>query len=647
MSISQYTIQSVKDRVEIEEVVSDFVTLKRKGNNLWACCPFHYEKTPSFSVAPNKGIYKCFGCGASGDAMQFVMDIEGLNYAEAVRYLAAKYGIPVEENKQSDESLALQKEKDSLLIVLNFAKEYYQNALWTSAEGKSIGLSYFKERGFTQEIIEKFQLGYAYDQWDKFAIDARVKGYSDEMLEKAGLLIVKDGGRKKFDRFRSRVIFPIHSLSGKTIAFGARTLSKDKKTPKYLNSPETEVYHKSKVLYGIHQAKQRIRQEDNCYLVEGYTDVISMHLADVENVVASSGTSLTDDQIRLISRFTKNVTVLFDGDSAGIKASLRGIDMILEGGMNVKAVVFPEGEDPDSYSRKIGKAAFQKYLEEKSQDFIAFKAGLYANQGTQDPVKKAETIKDIVASIVKIPDEIKRTVYVKECSSLLKIEESILIAELNRGLYEQARKGIPPKAQPRPQQAVPAAKSSESRVPAQTTKGTSFDQMLALQEKESLRLLLNFGLTDLDEEYKLHDYLLSELEEVEFQTPVYRGILEMVKQLIGSEENLTAQSYLDRATEEQRTVIIDLMTQRFELSPNWLEKHQIYVKQEPDILRDSAFTGVLRLKLRMLNKLVALSTEKLKSEQDSDELMNLLRVIKGLKEAENEIAKMLGVVLNR
>jgi DNA primase len=437
MSISKFTTDKVKERVDIVEVIGDYVPLKKKGQNMWACCPFHGEKTPSFSLSPAKQIYKCFGCGKAGDPIQFVMDIEGIGFQEAIRQLAGKYGIEVEEEANlSPEQNLEQSERESLFIAVNFAKDFFVKNLETD-EGKAIGLSYFKERGFTPQIIQKFDLGYALDGWDHFLKSAKSAGYQEEILLKAGLILQKEGEAERlYDRFRNRVTFTIHNVSGKPIGFGARILTKDKNQPKYINSPETPIYHKSDVLYGMFQAKKAIRDQDNCFLVEGYTDVVSLHLSGIENVVASSGTSLTDGQIKLIRRFTNQVTVLYDGDSAGIKASLRGIDLLLEGGLNVKAVVFPDGEDPDSYSRKVGSIAFQDYLKENSRDFIGFKISLYQDEIDKDPIRKAGIIREVVLSISKIPDPIIRSVYAKEASGLLSIEEEILHAELNKILLK-------------------------------------------------------------------------------------------------------------------------------------------------------------------------------------------------------------------
>ncbi|ELR68525.1 DNA primase [Fulvivirga imtechensis AK7] len=638
--ISQATIQAVKDRVDIEDVVSDYVSLKRKGQNLWACCPFHDEKTPSFSVAPQKGIYKCFGCGKAGDAISFVEEHDGLNYVEAIRYLAQKYGIEIIEDEQSDEQMLQQNERDSLFIVLNYAKDYYKEILKNHDDGRSIGLSYFKERGFTDKTIDKFELGYSLDEWNAFSEIALKNAYSEDLLEKAGLLIKKDD--KKYDRFRGRVIFPIHNVTGKVIAFGARTLKKDGK-PKYLNSPETEVYHKSKILYGLFQAKQAIRQMDNCYLVEGYTDVISLHQSDIENVVASSGTSLTDDQIRLINRWTENITVLFDGDTAGLKAALRGVDMILEAGLNVRIVVFPAGEDPDSYSRKLGTSEFKKYLKENTRDLITFKAGLFAEEAVKDPLKKAESIKEIVGSIAKIPDPVKRAVYIKETSSLLGIDESVLLTELNKLLITGRRKKDKEKIK---------ESTGEDLLPelieeATEVKTLDSEKMVTLQERESIRLLINYGFNEIEEEYRLYDYLLQQLEDVEFSTPVYREILDIFKKKLTEGQVVDSQYFISHCSSEIKKEVVDLMTERHEVSPNWNDKFQIFVPHEHDILENVVFTNVLRLKFRVIQKLIMDNLKKMKGAANEEDQDKHFKIHSELKKSEMELAKVLGIVITR
>ncbi|OYT12656.1 MAG: DNA primase [Bacteroidetes bacterium 4572_114] len=410
--ISKETIQEIFEAAQIDEVVGEFVSLKKRGVNLLGLCPFHNEKTPSFTVSPKKGIYKCFGCGKGGNSVQFLMDHEQFTYPEALKYLAKKYNIEIEEKEQTPEEIKLLNEKESLFHVTDFAAKYFASNIFDSEQGRAIGLSYFKERGFREDTIKKFQLGYAIDAWDNFTAHAIKMGYNIDYLEKTGLTIVK--GKKTYDRFRGRVIFPIQNLSGRVLGFGGRTLSSDPKSPKYVNSPESDIYHKSKVLYGINLAKNSIITNDNCFLVEGYTDVISMHMAGVENVVSSSGTSLTTDQIRLISRYTKNITILYDGDEAGIKASFRGIDMILEQGMDVKIVLFPEGEDPDSFARSHRSSEVHDFIKDKAHNFIFFKTNLLIKDAEHDPVKKAGLIKEIVGTIALIPDQIIRSVYVKE-----------------------------------------------------------------------------------------------------------------------------------------------------------------------------------------------------------------------------------------
>jgi DNA primase len=640
VNLSQNTISEVQDRADIEEVVGDYVSLKKKGQNLWACCPFHNEKTPSFSVAPNKGIYKCFGCGKAGDAIQFIMDLEGLSFPEAIKQLAEKYGIEIEEDERLPEQQEAYNEKESLYIVLNYATNYYKDLLHNHEEGKSIGLSYFKERGFSKQTIEKFNLGYALNSWDGLLKAAQSAGHSEELLEKSGLIIKKEETDKVYDRFRNRVIFPVHSISGKPIAFGARILIKDKKQPKYINSPETPVYHKSEVLYGMYQAKQTIRNEDNCFLVEGYTDVISLHQSGVENVVASSGTSLTTNQIQLISRYTKNITVLFDGDTAGIKASLRGIDLILEGGLNVKVVLFPDGEDPDSYSQRLGDEAFKKYLEDNAKDFIRFKSDLLLEDTKKDPIRKAETIQEIVRSISKIPDPVKRAIYVKETSEILEIDEAILVAEQNKIiLREKQVKGDITKQQ------ANNLSHNYSQASEQIQKKYSPFEVAALQEKESIRLLLSYGDLPLAEETTLIQYLINEFKSTEFIHPVYKRIFEDFKNYLNKGEILNEAHFIKNGDEEIRKAIFSLFTDRYELSENWEKKFQIYTIHERHILNDSAFTHVLRLKHRSILHLLDLNVQKLRETDSLIEEEKILRYQMQLNEAKREIGDLLGMVV--
>lgn len=427
--ISKTTIDQVYETARLEEVIGDFVQLKKSGSNFKGLSPFTDERTPSFMVSPVKQIWKDFSSGKGGNVVAFLMEHEHFTYPEAIKYLAKKYNIEVEETEQTDEQKEQSNERESMYLVSEYAQKYFSETLWDTEPGKAIGLTYFKERGFTDETIKKFGLGYSLDEWEAFTKTALDKGYQLEFLEKTGLTIVKEqagGEARRFDRFKGRVMFPIHSMSGRVLGFGGRILTNDKKAAKYLNSPESEIYHKSKVLYGIYYAKQAIAKEDNCFLVEGYTDVIQMYQRGVENVVSSSGTALTPEQIRLINRLTKNITVLFDGDAAGLRASLRGIDLILEQGMNVKVCSFPEGEDPDSFAKNNTYEDIVAYLQENSKDFIQFKTSLLAKEAANDPIKRADTVRDIVNSISKIPDRIQQEIYVQECAKIMQISEDVL-----------------------------------------------------------------------------------------------------------------------------------------------------------------------------------------------------------------------------
>ena len=639
MRIGQDIINELQQRLDIEEVVGDYVSLKRKGRNLWACCPFHDEKSPSFSVAPDKGIYKCFGCGKAGDAINFVMEVESLGFMEAVKQLAGKYGIEILEEEPDPQDIQEHQEKESLFILLKFAADYFQQLLRDHPEGRSIGYSYFKERGFPDSIIQKFELGYCTDSWDGLLKAATEKGFTTDMLEKAGLIIRKDD--KTYDRFRGRVVFPIHNPSGKPIAFGARQLKTDKKQPKYINSPETPVYHKSDVLYGMHLAKKLIRQHDNCYLVEGYTDVISLHLVGIENVVASSGTSLTVEQIRLIGRYSKHITVLYDGDPAGLKASLRGIDLILEGGLQAKVVVFPEGEDPDSYSRKVGSTAFTNYLEQQATDFVVFKTKLLLKEAGNDPLRRTEVARDILSSIALLSDPMAQSVYLRECSQLLNIDEPVLMAELQKLLRRKTRQEEPPEFF----QGVPVDEPLPNKAASAPVKATTTEESLSLQERESIRLLLRYGFQQVGENLPLQQYLLQEVAEIDFQTPVYRQILEIYRQNLQSGQIINEQYLLQHGSAEVKEVVADLSLNRYELSDAWQERHNIYTTQEADHLEKAALQNVLRLKFRLVRTLIKENQQQLQHAGTNEEVDQILLVHQELKKAEMELAALLGNVI--
>ena len=638
--IKPSTIDDIKMAMDIVEVVGDFVNLKKSGSSLKALSPFTAEKTPSFYVVPSKGIFKCFSSGKGGDAITFVMEVDGLSYIEALKYLAAKYNIAIEEEVQTDEIQEAQNERESLYIVLKFATDYFQNLLHSHEEGKSIGLSYFKERGFSDEIIESFNLGYSLNVWDHFHQKGIKSGFTKENLEAAGLIVSKEN--KIYDRFRGRVMFPIHNVTGKTIAFGARILVSDaaKNQPKYLNSPETELYNKSRVLYGLFQSKQQIRQEDNCYLVEGYTDVISMHQLGIKNVVSSSGTALTKDQVKLIKRYTQNVTVLYDGDAPGIRASFRGIDIILEGGLNVRAVTFPDGEDPDSYSHKLGATAYVHFLTEGAVDFIKFKTALLMDGVKDDPIKKAGVVRDIVESISKIEDAIKRSVYLKECSDLLQISEAILIAEQNKILITQKRSNQNTFNDTEEASGILPLESEEVAV-------TDFSKIIVHQEKESIRVLLNYGdeiIQKTDEnEMTLWDYFISESEDIEFTHPIYNKIFKVMVQRNKDQLPLNFEYFLSIDDPEIQKTIIELCAPKYEISEFWKEKYHIEIPLEEDFIKDLTYSNILRLKFRVIQHLIEVQNEKLKTAIEGD-VDALLDEISELKQTEMEIAKIIGNV---
>jgi DNA primase len=639
--ISPSTIDEIRSRMDIVEVISDYVQLKRAGANYKALSPFTQERTPSFVVSPAKQIFKCFSTGKGGDSISFVMEIDGLSYVEALRYLAKKYNVEINEEVVSDEEQEKFNERESLFILLNFAKDYYKNLLWDDDEGKAIGLSYFKERGFSEETIKEFDLGYSLDKWDGLIVEAKKQNFNEALLEKAGLKIVKEN--KEYDRFRGRVIFPIHNVSGKTIAFGARILKNAENQPKYINSPETDLYTKSKVLYGISQAKQAIRADDLCYLVEGYTDVVSLHQWGIKNVVASSGTSLTEEQIKLIYRYTKNVTILFDGDAAGIKASMRGIDMLLQGNLNVRAVRFPQGEDPDSYARKLSPTAYKEFLSKESSDFIVFKTSVLMNDVKSDPGKKADTIREIVASIAKIPDPIKREVYIKECGVLLGIDEGVLITEQNKILLAEGKKASAPKLQvENPEDAL--LESIEAEIEISST----FDTALTIQERECIRMLLNYADFQIGEnaedDLKFITYFVNEFEDVAFENPVYKNIFDIFNKHLEEGVIINAQHFIHNEDEKVKNAVIDIIAEKHSLSENWEAKFNIFVARETDELKKSAFQSIIRLKFRIIRKMIQNNMDKLKEATSDEEVSAILESHQQLKGLEVVIAKEIGNV---
>jgi len=658
--IKKETIEKVLDAARIEEVVGDFVDLKKRGTSLIGNCPFHNEKTPSFHVSVAKGIYKCFGCGVGGDALKFVMELEKYTYPEAIRYLADKYHIPVEEVERSPAQMAAQDKRESLYVLSNWAGKYFVNQLWNTETGQSIGLSYFKERGYREDIIKKFELGYSPDQWTALADAATAGGFHKDYLKEIGLAIERDDG-SLYDRFRGRVIFPIHNLTGRVIGFGGRTLKTEKTVPKYVNSPESDIYHKSDVLYGLHFAKKAIKDQDVCYLVEGYADVISMHQAGVENVVSSSGTSLTSGQIRLISRFTNNVVILYDGDAAGIKASLRGTDMLLQEGLNVKVLLFPDGNDPDSYVQTYGSTAFKEYIGKHQEDFIFYKTNILLKDTGGDPIKRAEVIREVVESIALIPDEIKVSVFIQQCSNLLDIEERVLLTELNKIRLQKAKAEDKKVAQASKMQSdypptdMPPADlflTEAERGQTGTSAESAHQSMTAdiLQEREIVRILLNYGaelaVWEGDGDIPIAPLLLSALDDITFEDRPSAFIVEIFKQKAEDFDIPDAKYFFSHEDNDVQELAITCVTTPYELSPNWNDdKRKIYVREEREHLKELTIQAIYRIKKRKIEKEIIKIREELKTVSGGDDMEILLHKYQKLKEAEKLLGGFLGNIV--
>ena len=626
--IDDSTIQEIKDRLDIVEVVGDFVSLKKSGSSYKALSPFSSEKTPSFFVSPSKQIFKCFSTGKGGDAIEFLKEIESLSYIEAIKYLAEKYGVEINE---TDQDYNKNNDKESLLIILNKAKSFFIDNL-NSKEGKSLAKTYLEHRQVDVKMIEKFELGYSFDKWDalyKYLIDNK---FNEEHVSKAGLIL--ENNNKKYDRFRGRLMFPIHNISGKVIAFGARLIKDEKNQPKYINSPETDLYVKSKVLYGLYQSKNHIRKFDKCYLVEGYTDVISLFQIGIENVVSSSGTSLTKDQIRLISRYTKNITILFDGDKAGINASLRGMDLILENDMNVNIVSFPDNEDPDSLSKRLGKEKFLNHLSKNEINLIRYKVDILNSDFKNDPIKKSEMIFDIVRSISKIPNSIKRSVFIKETSSSLNINEESLITEMNKLLINK--------------------KVSKPLIDIEKSTDKNQDEInkihgaINFHEKECIRMLVNYGTKDFEvvglNRKSFIKYFLNEIEDVEFNNENYLKIIKIFKEEFQKNNVIDINYFLNEKFRDLKDDIIDLSTSKYEISEKWKNKYNIHVTEETDTLKKTTYTNILRLKFRLIKKMIKDNLKNLNNINDLNLEKETLDIHNRLKSAEIEIAKKLGNV---
>ncbi len=649
--IDQATVQRILDTAEITEVVGEFVTLKRRGTNLLGLCPFHNEKTPSFNVSPAKGIYKCFGCGKGGSAVNFIMEHEHLSFVESLRWLAKKYHIEVQEKEERPEDIQERNDHESQIIVSEFAQKYFAKQLWESEYGQAVGLSYFHERGFRDEIIKKFGLGYCPDGKEPFTHAALQEGYKMEFLEKTGLTIKREDWVR--DRFSGRVMFPVHSISGRVIAFGGRTLSQEKSIAKYLNSPESDIYHKSRVVYGIYLAKRMIIQEDKCYLVEGYTDVIAMHQAGIENVVASSGTSLTVDQIRLIRRFTKNITIIYDGDQAGIKASLRGIDLVLEEGINVKVLPLPEGEDPDSFSKAMSASSLNQYIRENETDFIKFKTRMLLSGIENDPLSRARLITDIVSSISVIPEEIVRTEYLKECSRLLEVREDVLYNEI-RKLKQKKNEAQTGRELP------PLTEQRTAPVQHKPVELTKVENPFELEEKEILRVLLKCGnLKIFDYEHEesgewisesVATYVISELDidSMVSVNPVIHNILEEYRLHLEEPEFDAMRFFTVHSDPAISQYASDIISERHPLSPFW-ERGGSHIEKEEDLLQVVVPKLVREYKLRVVSTMMGQIENRMKTAdaaKDYDLSMELQGSHQKLKEIEKILCKQLDRTVN-
>ncbi len=641
--ISQNSIAQVFETARVEEVIGDFVQLKKSGSNFKGLSPFSEERSPSFMVSPVKQIWKDFSSGKGGNAVTFLMEHEHFTYPEAIKYLAKKYNIEIEETERTDEEKAQADTRESLYLVSEYANTYFQKVLHHTNQGKAIGLSYFKERGFSEETIKKFQLGYSLDEWQAFTDDALGKGYKLEFLEQTGLTIVK--GDKRFDRFKGRVMFPIHSMSGRILGFGGRILVNDKKAAKYLNSPESEIYHKSKVLYGLFHAKQSIAKEDNCYLVEGYTDVIQFHQTGIKNVVSSSGTALSADQIRLINRLTNNITVLFDGDAAGIRASIRGIDLILEQGVNVKICTFPDGEDPDSFSKSNTLEELTAYLNDNAKDFIQFKASLLVKEADNDPIKKAETIREIVNSIAKIPDQIKREIYIQECARIMDISENVLfstLAQINKKESQDANKTF--KQDQKAFQVVKNEPQTKQKVDVQFELERKIIEILMLygdrtEQFEDLILTEEESTGELVLEPTKHEtrvfekiYLDLQEDEMQFSNPQFKVLYYSIIDKLNQDENFSTKNFVNQLDQDAASTVTSILMEDERYNLHDWQRNQIIPKEKKDSISQLVSQTILSLRCHLIDKKVAeYKNETLNENADTRSIIEDVKDYVGLK----------------
>ena len=637
MPIPRETVEQILQTARIEEVVGEFVTLKKRGTNLWGTCPFHNEKTPSFSVNPARNIFKCFGCGKGGDSTKFLMEHEHLTYPEALRYLAKKYNIRIEEKELTPEEQMAQTEREKMFNINAFADKFFTDTLWNTDEGKSVGLEYFRERGFLNPVIERFHLGYSPSKWEAFTEYAKQNGYAPEFLEKVGFSIKRQTG-EYYDRYHGRVMFPIHNLTGKVIGFGGRILRSDpeKKLAKYQNSPESEIYQKKETLYGIYFAKNAIVNKDECILVEGYFDVLRMHQIGIENVVASSGTSLTLEQIRLVKRYTRNITLLYDGDEAGLHAALRGTDMILAEGMNVRVVVLPPEHDPDSFGKDYPTDEVVGYLAKNAKNFVRFKTELLMRGAANDPIKKGQVVRSVVETISVVPDPIFRITYIKETSRLLDLPEETLMTELNKLLRSKFKKSLGVEGEVIPDEPVvtqPQEHPEEETLPAGY-----------YQERELVKLLLLYGNTPIDDTtvaQMIIDDLLN--DEITFTDPVNQVVFRAYDEGLNTGELPNDQYFISHEDEKVMQLAVDLLTSPYKLD-RW-EKHGIFVKREEDMLKETVQSAILRYKDQIIDAKRKEIEKQIKEEQDPDNQLILLKQKKHWDDLRVQINKLLGIVI--
>ena len=657
--IDQETIQRIMDAAHIEEVIGQFVSLKKRGSNHIGCCPFHNEKTPSFYVSPSKGIFKCFGCGEAGDVVKFLMKHEHYTYPEALRWLAEKYHIEIQEEEMTDEQRERQTERDGLFHVSEFAQKYFADLLYNDEMGRAVGLSYFHQRGLSDEIIHRFGLGYCLEDWSNFTDHAISNGYSLPMLEKTGLTIVKEDTGKRYDRFRGRVMFPIYSISGRVLGFSGRILSSEKQAAKYVNSPDSEIYNKSRILYGLYQARTAISKADKCYLVEGNVDVISMHQSGVENTVASCGTSLTVEQIRLIKRYTPNVTVLYDGDKAGIKAALRAIDLLFAEGMHVRVTLFPDGEDPDSYAQKYGSVALQEFLTKHEDNFVLYKTRVLLDEVKDDPIRRAGLLSETARTIALVTDLMERQEYIRQCSYLLKVSEDVLTHEVAKAINQNRERAISAKNEPA-QAAEPAPAAAQQATATTPVKEVAPQPTLAPPEVERhlVQLLLNHGDTMVPQtftaedgsqqetDYSVAQIIISDLrnDQLAFTHPLCQRIYEQCSLMLDMTSHIDTSRFLNSDDTQLRSFAAGLMVDTYSVSTSWLKLKQIHVPTVEENLRQDLTDTLYTFKRQRLAQMVSSLTDQLRGA-DEERQRQLLTEIKYYSDLSRKLGTALGQVI--